>query len=114
MKTKQIAILMALIFPMAVAAYPGGKGDGEGRQEKRMERLSKELSLTEEQKTKVGVVFKEQGEKYKAIHDETRTQLKTILTPEQFTKLEEMKQRRHDKWREKAQTRRLEKPEATK
>ncbi|MCD2449590.1 hypothetical protein GO003_004215 [Methylicorpusculum oleiharenae] len=114
MKTKQIAIMMALIFPLAVAAYPGGKGNDEGHQVKRMERMSKELSLTEEQQTKVGAVFKEQGEKYKAIHDETQSQLKTILTPEQFTKLEEMKQRRHDKWREKAQTRRSEKPEVTK
>ncbi len=105
MNIKLISMIIALALPLSVMAHPGGKGDHEQYRAKKMERLSTELGLSEDQKVKVETLFKEQGEKYRAIRQETQSQLQTILTPEQSTKLEEMKQRRHEKWREKHQQR---------
>ncbi|MBX3640339.1 MAG: hypothetical protein KF888_07490 [Nitrosomonas sp.] len=103
MNVKLISMIIALVLPLSVAAYPGGKGDHEQYRAKKIERLNKELGLSEDQKVKVEALFKEQGEKHRVLHQETRSQLQTILTPEQNTKLEEMKQHRHEKWREKHQ-----------
>jgi periplasmic protein CpxP/Spy len=105
MNVKLISIIIALALPLSVAAYPGGKGGHEQYRAKKIERLDKELGLSEDQKANIDALFKEQGEKYKALHQETQSRLQTILTPEQNSKLEEMKQRRHEKWREKHQQR---------
>lgn len=98
-----ITIAMALALPLTVAAMPGAdKEDYQGyRHGNKMERLTKELNLNEEQKTKLDTLFKEQHEKYKTIHEETRTRMKEILTPEQMTKMDEMKKRHQEKWKSK-------------
>lgn len=101
MNAKLMGMTIALAFPLTVAAYSGG--DHEQYHAKKIERLDKELGLSEDQKVKIEALFKEQGEKYKAIHRETQSKMKEILTPEQNTKLQEMKQRRHEKWCEKHQ-----------
>ncbi len=103
MNMKLISMVIALALPLSVMAYPGGKGDHEQYRAKKIERLSTELGLNEDQKAKIEALFKERGEKHRALHQETKAQLQTILTPEQNTKLEEMKQHRHEKWREKRQ-----------
>lgn len=103
MNKKIIMIAMALALPLSVAAMPGTdteKCEGSHHGNK-MERMTKELNLNEEQKTKMDALFKEQHEKYKTIHEETRTRLKEILTPEQMTKMDEMKKRHHEKWQHK-------------
>ncbi|MDC8445637.1 MAG: hypothetical protein LV471_06865 [Nitrosomonas sp.] len=105
MNVKLISMVIALALPLSVMAYPGGKGDHEQYRAKKIERLDKELGLSEDQKAKVEALFKEHGDKHKALHQETQSQLQSILTPEQNAKLEEMKQRRHEKWREKHQQR---------
>jgi protein CpxP len=107
MNKKIILIAMALALPLTAAALPGTDtegGEGEYRHGKKMERMTKELNLNEEQKTKMDALFKEQHEKYKTIHEETRTRLKEILTPEQMTKMDEMKKRHHEKWKSKKGT----------
>ncbi len=81
---------------------PGGRG-GEGRQEY-FNKMVEDLKLTAEQKTKVQEVFKNRGEKgrairedsslsdeqkrekYKALMDESDKKMKDILTAEQFEK----------------------------
>jgi len=98
---KKIATLaMALAIPLTVAAFPGG-GDGgrfEGHRGDKVERLAKKLDLNDEQKSKLEIIFKEQREKFKAIHQETRARMQEVLTPEQITKLDELRKRRHEKW----------------
>ncbi|MGZ8237241.1 MAG: hypothetical protein ACXW00_03505 [Methylobacter sp.] len=98
MNKKIIMIAMALALPLTVAAMPGtDKENDEGSHYgNRMERMTKELNLNEEQKTKMNALFKEQHEKYKTIHEETRVRLKEILTPEQMTKMDDMKKRHHE------------------
>lgn len=105
MNVKLVSMVIALALPLSVVAYPGGKDNPEQYRAKKMERLNKELGLNEDQKVKIDALFKEQGEKGRALHKETQSRLQAILTPEQNTKLEEMEQRRHEKWREKHQQR---------
>lgn len=113
MNTKMLGIVFALVLPLSAVAYASEKGDHQQYRAKKMERLEKELSLTEDQKTQMEALFKQQKQKFKAIREETQSELQTILTPEQFSKLEEMKQRRYEKWREKHQARKQEKAESS-
>ena len=93
--------LLALALPLTVSAFPGDKCNFEGHHANRVEHLTKSLDLTPEQKTKVEALFKEQEEKFKVIHEETRTRLQEVLTKEQMTKFDELKKQRHDKWQKK-------------
>jgi periplasmic protein CpxP/Spy len=133
MKTKRISLIAALIAGVLVAYLPMGQaqdanaskdatkpagrpsgsgGPGGQRAEMAKERLNKmaeELKLTDEQKTKVEAVMKEQQEKMrgareananatpevrrekaKAAREEVSKKMKGILTPEQFAKWEKM------------------------
>ncbi|MDV6345796.1 hypothetical protein [Nitrosomonas sp. Is37] len=108
MYAKLYSMVIALIFPLTLAAHSGGEGDHEQYRAKKIEWLNKELTLSEDQKVKIEALFKEQGEKRKVIREETQSRLKTILTPEQNTKLQEMKQRGHEKGCEKYQERKQE------
>lgn len=104
MNTNLVAIVLALTLPLTATANPGEyKGDHDHYQAKKIERLDKELSLTSDQKSRIETLFKQNGEKFKALREETQSQMQTILTPEQYTKLQEMKQRRHERWRAKKQ-----------
>jgi periplasmic protein CpxP/Spy len=83
------------------------KGKGGYSPEQQLERMTTTLSLTDEQKPKVKAVLEETSkkmkdlrsetdqttrrEKMKPIMDEQNTKLKAILTPEQFTKYQEMR-----------------------
>lgn len=104
MNTKLSILVLALAFPLAATADTGEhKCDMEQYRAKKIERMDKELSLTDDQKSKLDTLFKQSGEKFRAIHEETQSQLKTILTPEQYSKLQEQKQKRHEQWHEKRQ-----------
>lgn len=88
---------------------PGGP---RGDMKERAAKVAEELGLSEEQKARMGEAMKEQGEKRKALQDdtslsdtdkkakgkalreETVARVKAILTAEQFTKWETMQQNR--------------------
>jgi periplasmic protein CpxP/Spy len=104
MNKKIITLALALVLPLTAAAFPGDNPGFEGHYVNRVERLTKNLDLTAEQKTKVEAIFKEQEGKFKIIHEETRKRLQEVLTKEQITKFDEMKKQRHDKWQKKHET----------
>ena len=52
-------------------------------QEKRIEKMTKNLKLTDDQVQKITALFKEQGDQMKKLHDDSETKLKAILTPDQ-------------------------------
>ena len=101
MNKKIIILALALVLPLTASAFPGGKCDFEGYHANKVERLTKNLDLTAEQKTKVEALFKEQEGKFKIIHEENHKRLQEVLTKEQLTKFDEMKKQRHDKWQKK-------------
>lgn len=80
-----------------------GKHDGS--------RIAKKLELTESQLPAFQAIMQTQMEKRRALHEEFRAQsqeletetqqeLATVLTPEQLEKLQTMKEKRQEKWRE--------------
>lgn len=109
MKKTLLTLAIVLTFPLTAAAFPGGHGPGsEEHQKHRIERLTKELNLTDEQKTQVEAIFKEQHDKFKALREETHAKLGTVLSPEQMTRMEELKKQR---WEHRKHKKSMDKPE---
>ena len=96
-------------FSMLATAQEAGKdakkgGKGGFSVDQRLERMSTQLNLTDDQKPKVKAVLEETAKKMKdvpqderrekgrKIREEEMKKFKEILTPEQFTKYEEMAQ----------------------
>ena len=93
---KKLAIVALAIFTTSAFAYgPGHKGG-----EHMVERLEKKLELSEAQSTQLKAIFQEQGEKMKALHEETLSKMNQVLTPAQQEKLAEMKEQRKARWEE--------------
>ncbi|MFA5983628.1 MAG: hypothetical protein WC782_06400 [Methylococcaceae bacterium] len=97
MNKKIFSLTMILAIPLGVNAFPG-EGQGPGGH---FEMLSKELNLSAEQKPKVEALFKEQREKMKTLHEDTQNQLKQLLTPEQVSKLEDLKKQHRQHFKDK-------------
>ena len=99
------SLALALSFPLAGTAEEAAKSPAAGTAEAaakspsargigpRIERLTQQLNLSDEQKTQVEKIFQEQIEKQRAIHDETQARLKSVLTEEQMAKMDQMRQR---------------------
>jgi len=97
MNKKFIIIAIALSLPLTVAAFPGeGMGFG-GKGVNRIERLAEKLELTDDQKSKLEVILKEQRAKQQVIRDETHDRMGKILTGEQMEQMQNMKKRRQEK-----------------
>ncbi|MGR9054065.1 MAG: Spy/CpxP family protein refolding chaperone [Gammaproteobacteria bacterium] len=97
MNKKIVVTVMALALPLAVVAFPGGGGHFKGPGH-RLEWMAEKLDLTAEQKDKLEVIFKDEREKLQVIRKETHSRMQEVLTPEQMTKLDDIKKSRHEKW----------------
>ncbi len=114
MNKKIITIIaLALAFPLTAAAFPGGH-DGGRHQGNKMERLTKQLDLNAEQKSKLEVIFKEQQEKREALRQESRLRMQEVLTSEQMTKLDTIKKDHREKWQKRHEERKNQKQNETK
>ena len=112
---KKIAVtfIVGLIVGMAIGRWTVRHGwhrfeSREKRFERKFQRFSKKLDLSEDQKVKVKKLFKQKHKKMKALHEETKPQFQTIrdnvhseirlmLKPDQqktFDQLEEKKRER--------------------
>lgn len=99
MNKKIVTLVLALALPLTVAAFPGGSGGHfDGRRGDRLERMATELNLSAEQKSQMDVIFKEQREKFDAIHQETRARMQQTLSAEQMAKWDDLKKHRQEKW----------------
>ena len=90
----------------------GGGGGGAGRAQEMQQRLTQELALTADQQTRLAEIFQKSGQRLRALRDEeseerrrtlrrdiqnqSRAQIRDILTPEQRQKYEELLQARDD------------------
>jgi Spy/CpxP family protein refolding chaperone len=97
MTKKLIGLMLLLTLPLTAVAEMDAPPDSH----KRVEHLTKELSLTSEQQVKVEAIFDTQKEKMKAAHEEAQAGLKAVLTPEQLTKFEAMQEKHQEMRREK-------------
>jgi len=118
---KKLILLGASVLMMSAIsiAQPGkpGKRSPQERAEHQTERLTKELSLTPEQATKVKAILASKGAEMdsvrakkmaggeksevrgdrKAAREKTDAQLKAVFTAEQYAKYQAMMQERKDK-----------------
>jgi len=123
MKMPKVSLMAALAAGALIALTPAlraqdkpDKPEGGPRQgqrgemvKERLAKLSEELSLTAEQKTKIEAVLKEQAETMRGLRDATPedrrakmqaarkeidTKVKGILTTEQYTKWEKIREQR--------------------
>ncbi len=78
----------ATAFANEKGCYMGGK---EGFAEKRVERLTEKLSLSDAQAAQIKSIFDSKKEKMIALKNETNDQVAAVLTPEQKEKFEAMK-----------------------
>ena len=118
MKINKLSVMTVLAAGGLVACSNSAmaqdqKPDAPGRRgqmvERRMERLTEQLKLTDEQKPKVqaaleqtakkmqdlrGAPADDRAEKMKAIREEENKKLKEILTADQYTKYEKIREQR--------------------
>ena len=96
-KTIPAILTLVLVFTASAAHAQKNNAAAEGRDV--LNRMTKELGLSETQrskvetilnteKKKVEAVFNEERKKLQSIQEETRSGLKAVLTPEQMQKLE--------------------------
>lgn len=126
MKTLRLSLIAALALGGLLActtlasaqdAKEGKKGAGRGMNvQQRVDRISEELKLNDEQKTKIKALFEAEAkqmqemrgqnstltqeqrrEKFQAMRTESDKKLKEILTADQFKKWEEMRQQMRQK-----------------
>lgn len=109
MKTLIFTTIMLLGSSVAVAGPFGGYGGQGGnhdermqhRLEKRLERMSTHLNLTDAQKMQVKSIMQEQMNKRKTVmqqlRTETQTRISTVLTPEQQQRMREMRAKREQR-----------------
>jgi Spy/CpxP family protein refolding chaperone len=100
---------IALALLCAAATGHTQQNKGQAASEKAgIERMSKELGLSPEQKTKVqGIfdserkkveaIFEEERKQLQAVQEETRASLQAVLTPEQMNKLEQKMRQKNEK-----------------
>jgi len=128
MKTILLTTLIvggALTLSPTVRAEEARRGGERGeRIRERMQEVSKELNLTDEQREKLKPIFQAQAEKmkelradttlsreekmqkWKAIREEFAPKIKEVLTPEQFEKWQKMREEMREKLGERARQRR--------
>jgi hypothetical protein len=92
-KLPLIGLVFALALPLTAMAETTDAPDAI-----QAEHICKKLDIAPEQKEKVMAIFQTQREKIQAVRDETRTHLQGVLTPEQMTKFDAMREK-HQKAR---------------
>lgn len=96
--TSTLLALGLLLSPVAGQTQQNGGGAADSK--KGLERMSKELGLSAEQRSKVEVIFNaerkkveaifnEEKQKLEKVQQETRSSLQEVLTPEQMSKLDQ-------------------------
>lgn len=127
---KKSAFLKAIIgcaFVLALSTVSFAQKQERGDKEKQVQKLKTELQLSDEQTAKVQAATqkriaqmgtlkdgakeerKENRDKMKAAMDEYDTEMKAILTPEQYAKFDGLRDDKKEKRKEKAKEKRKEK-----
>ena len=96
---RTIPVMLILVLSFAASAAHAQKSNSPADGRDAINRMTKELGLSDTQrskvetilsteKKKVEAVFNEERKKLQSIQEETRSNLKAVLSPEQMQKLE--------------------------
>ncbi|MPR35070.1 Spy/CpxP family protein refolding chaperone [Salmonirosea aquatica] len=99
--------MMVLMMTLCTLSFAQKQHDNsEKRMETRMKHMKKELNLTDEQAARVSKLMQEQSKKQRALAEEmkanrkqSKAELKSILTQEQYIQLLEKQAQRNTKTR---------------
>ncbi|MEE4251092.1 MAG: hypothetical protein V2I38_10925 [Alcanivoracaceae bacterium] len=80
--------------PLVASAQP----DYDRFQEHALERMQKNLDLSEQQKTEIDKIFSEHREKMQALRTQTHERVNGVLNEEQRAKMATMHEQRKEKW----------------
>ncbi len=113
MKKNIFALALLIVMPLSISAASddqhehGGWKHGwnhGGRHGDKIERLTKELNLTADQKTQAEAIFAAQKEKFKALYEEGQKNFSALLTKDQLAKFEQIEKERKEKWEKRRAT----------
>lgn len=103
---KTIGVMMLMLTLCTVSFAQKEKRSPEKQMENRMKHMKKELNLTDEQAARVSKLMQEQSKKQQALAEEMKTsrknskaELKSILTQEQYIQLLEKQAQRNTQTR---------------
>lgn len=95
MKTTLVALLLT-VFLVPALSHAHGSDHKHGTH--MLDRMSRELNLTDEQHEQVKTVMRNKRDRQRELREETRAQLNDILDAGQQQKMEAMKAERKAKW----------------
>jgi len=99
MKITLLGLALGICFiPVAIQASPKHE---DHHHQHMLERMDKELELTDEQRNQVKALFESQHAKFKMLREETHARLENILDDEQEAKLKAIKAERKARWQKK-------------
>ena len=113
-KMKKFSLILVGVFLLGSPAIFAGHGHGDKAKwgddhvEKKLDRLSKDLDISKDQRSQLEGIMKSHQEKMKKLREEYKSQLKSVLNDEQQKKFEKMKEKRHSKYNEKRKKKRKE------
>ncbi len=111
-----LSLLIGFVLGSAVSPLRGGrecfphhKGKG-GMKQHMLDRFTKELKLTEDQKVKVSAIFEskhaqmealrsEIQPKFEALRTATQNEIRPLLTPEQQVKFDQLNEKMEKRWK---------------
>jgi Spy/CpxP family protein refolding chaperone len=94
------AVTAAFILSLGATAAFANMGMGGMDVDKHLAKMKTQLSLTDDQATQVKAVLEDVNNKMKALHEEKKSRIDAILTPDQRTKHDQMmkdRKEKHDK-----------------
>lgn len=91
---KKVLIITSLVAALGASVAMAGPGGFMGKGADRMKEF---LGLNDTQVSQVEVIMQEQKAKMDALREETDQRVMAVLTPEQATKFQEMKQKRQER-----------------
>jgi periplasmic protein CpxP/Spy len=101
LKLSMLTFFLALVFPVLSQEQKSDKAEMEQRIDMRLDKLEKELNLNPQQKSQLREIQlsssqkkKELREQMRTVELERKTQIKAVLTPEQFEKMKALNQQR--------------------
>lgn len=92
MKKTMLALALSFALPAAVTVGALAEDQASPRYGPRIERLAQRLDLRDQQKSALAAIFAEQGEKRRALREETHARVQGVLTEEQLAQFEDMRQ----------------------
>lgn len=109
-------MLLPLLLVMPLASFAGHGQDHDAMHEppmgRHMHKVMKKLELTDKQQAEMKEIFEAHREQMRTLREQTEKKVDAILTPEQRTTMQEMRQKRAEKWREHMEEQREERREA--